>query len=119
MQEARKAFVHSESSEKLKRALWHSTRKCNNLKLLWGYSLYYKRNNSKRWKGPGKMLGVDGQQILIKHGSNYIRCHSSHVTLARNKHIGKSKDTKDSSISQQTTTNNHPVNNDCFDSNED
>ena len=87
MQEARKAFLDSESSEKLKKALRHNTRTCNNVKLLCGDSVYYKRNNSKRRKGPGKVFGQYGQQILIKHGSYYMRCHPCHVTLARNKHV--------------------------------
>ena len=88
------------------------------IKLLCGDSVYYKRNNSKQWKGLGKVVGQDGQQILIKHGSYYIRCHPCHIT-AWNKHVGKSKDTSDSSVNQQTTINNHPVNNDCSDSSED
>ena len=46
MQEARKAIVHSESPEKLKRTLWHNTRRCNNLKLLCRDSVCYKRNNN-------------------------------------------------------------------------
>ena len=61
----------------------------------------------------------DGQQILIKHGSYYIRCHTFHITLAQNKHVDKSKDTSDSSVSQQTTSNSHAVNNNSFDSSED
>ena len=65
------------------------------------------------------MLGQDWQQILIKHGSYYIRCHLCHVTLAQNKHGDKLKDTSDSSFSQRTTSSNHPVNNNCLDSSED
>ena len=118
MQEARKAFAHSESSEILKRALQHNTRMCNNLKLLCGDSVYYKRNNSKRWKGPGKVLGQYRQQTLIKHGSYYISCHPYHIT-AQNKHVDKLKDPSDSSVSQKSTSNNHPVYDDCFDSSED
>ena len=93
IQEARKAFIQSESSEKLKRALRHNVRSCNDLKVYIGDSVYYKRNNSKRWKGPGKLLGQDGQQILIKHGSNYVRCHPCHVTLTREEPIDSLKDT--------------------------
>ena len=65
------------------------------------------------------MLGLYGQQILIKNGNYYVRCYPCHVTLAQNKHTDKLKDISDSSVSQQTTSNNHPVNNDCFDSSED
>lgn len=41
MEEARKAFIHSESSEKLKRVLRHNTRTCNNLKLISEDSVFY------------------------------------------------------------------------------
>ena len=44
-------------------------------------TVYYKRRDSKKWKGPGKVIGVDGQQILIKYGNTYVRCHPSHVIL--------------------------------------
>ena len=60
MQAVRKAFVNSEFSEKLKRVLLDDTRTCNNLKVLCGDSVYYKRNNSERWKGPGKVFSQDG-----------------------------------------------------------
>ena len=59
------------SSEKLKRVLGSNTRLGNNLKLLYGDSAYYKINNSKRWKDPGKVLGQDEIQIHFKHGSYY------------------------------------------------
>ena len=113
IQEARKAFIHSESSEKLKRALRHNTRSCNDLKVYSGDSVYYKRNNSKRWKGPGIVLGQDGQQILIKHGSNYVRCHPCHVTLTRDKHFDSSKE-RDEHVDdqEQRVTDNKQINND-------
>ena len=40
-----------------------------------------KERNSNKWKGQGKVISVDGQKILIKHGSTYVRCHPSHVIL--------------------------------------
>ena len=102
IKEARKSFMHSESSEKLKRALRKNIRSCNDLKILIGDSVFYKTNNSKRWKGPGKVLGQDGQQLLIKHGSTYVRCHPCHVTLTREKHFDSSKDSNESLDIQQT-----------------
>ena len=37
--------------------------------------MYYKRNDSSKWKGPGYVLGQEGQQILVKHGGVYVRVH--------------------------------------------
>ena len=83
MQEARKAFIVSESSEGIRRALRHNVRSCSGAKFFSGDNVYHKRNDRKRWRGPGKVLGQDGHQILIKHGSIYVRCHPCHVILKR------------------------------------
>ena len=80
MQSARKAFMASESSEKLTRALKRNLRTYQDAIFVTGDTMYYKRD-SKKSKGPGKVIVVDGQQILIKHGSTYVRCHPSHVIL--------------------------------------
>lgn len=90
---ARKAFIESESSEKIRKALAHNTRTSNGTKYLTGDSVYYKRKDSREWKGPGVVIGQDGQQILVKHGSTYVRVHPCRVML---------KDTSPS-LSQRTT----------------
>ena len=82
MQEARKAFMSSESSEKIARALRHNVSSYKDAIFVSGDNVYYKRRDSKKWKGPAKVIGVDGQQILVKHGSFYYRCHPSHVILS-------------------------------------
>ena len=38
--------------------------------ILSGDIVYYKRVYDRQWYGPGEVIGVDGQQILVKHGSN-------------------------------------------------
>ena len=35
----------------------------------------FKRANNRKWRGPGKVLGQDGQQILAKYGNDYLRVH--------------------------------------------
>ena len=57
MHPARQAFIKSESAEKLRRALHHQTRICNDVKYFTGDIVYYKRNNSYEWKGPGTVIG--------------------------------------------------------------
>ena len=34
-------------------------------------------------KGPGNVLGQDGQQVLIKHGSYYVRVHPCRIKLVQ------------------------------------
>ena len=72
---ARKAFMHQESSEKLARALNRQTRTYGDKPFLIGDDVFYKRNQSSRWQGPAKVLGKDSNQVLIKHGSSYLRVH--------------------------------------------
>ena len=78
---AREAFIMSENSERICRALNHNIRTSNDTKFLCGDVVYYKRANDRRWHGPGKVLGVDGWQVLVKHRSIYVCCHPCQVAL--------------------------------------
>ena len=82
LHKAREAFIASENSEKIRRALSHNTRTFGDIKYFTGDSVYYKRASSRSWHGPCKVLGQDGQQVLLKHGSNYIRVHPCRLQLA-------------------------------------
>ena len=72
---AREAFIQSENSEKIRRALSHPVRTSGDIKYINGDSVYYKRKDSSKWHGPATVLGQDGQQVLVKHGGVYIRVH--------------------------------------------
>ena len=37
-----------------------------------GDLVYYKRKDSEKWKGPGKVIGKENKQLLVKHGGYYI-----------------------------------------------
>ena len=47
-------------------------------------SAYFKKINEKRCRVPGKFLGKDKQQVLVKYDSNYVRVHPYRLLLARN-----------------------------------
>ena len=81
---SREAFIKSESSEKIRRALRHNVRTSGDIKYLTGDSVYYKRLNSRKWSGPGTVLGQDGQQVLVKHGGIYVRVHPCRLSLENN-----------------------------------
>ena len=83
MSAARKAFIQAENSERIKRALRHNIRPSSNNKFLTGDSVFYKRNDERQWRGPGKVIGTDSQQVLIKHGSIYVRVHPCRILLDR------------------------------------
>ena len=75
MHKARKAYIESESSERLRRALRHNVRSSIAYKYNNGDLVYYKRNKSNRWQGPGSVIGWENKQVLIKHGGSYVRVH--------------------------------------------
>ena len=75
MHKARQNFVQAESSEKIQRALHHKVRSYADVKYSDGDKVFYQRKNFKGWKGPGVVLGQDGQFVLIKRGGAYYRVH--------------------------------------------
>ena len=83
MHVARKTFIEAESSEKIRRALRHNIRTTGDIKYFTGDNIYYKRNDSNLWKGPATVIGQDNQQVLVKHGSVYVRVHPCRLTLVK------------------------------------
>ena len=43
--------------------------------------MYYKRNDTRKWRGPGTVIGHDSSNVLIKHGAHYVRVHPCRVIL--------------------------------------
>ena len=78
---AREAFVQSECSEKIKRALKHKVRSCNDAVFENGDKVYYKRNNNPKWKGPGYVIGQENKNVLVKHGGELIRVHPASMLM--------------------------------------
>ena len=107
---ARQAFIKQESSEKLRRALNRKTRGYSDTNFVQGDSVYYYRNNSKKWHGPARVLGRDGQQLLLKHGGIYIRVHPCRIQLcnpdpSKSSSINK---TENLNSTDQSSTTAHP-----------
>ena len=73
---ARRAFMAVESDEKIKRALRRQTRVASSHSYQPGSMVYYRRDTSSRWKGPAKILAVDGPVHWLRHGSYTIKVHS-------------------------------------------
>ena len=81
MHAARQEFVKNESCEKIRRALRHQVRPSSNVKFFIGDDVYYKRLKSKTWRGPATVIGQDGQEVLVKHGSYMYRVHPCKLKL--------------------------------------
>ena len=80
---ARQAFISSKSSGKIWRALNNNVWTSKDTKYETGDGVCFKNINEKRWKDPRKVLGLDGQQVLVKYGNNYVRVHRCWLSLAR------------------------------------
>ena len=90
MHSARRAFVKAESSEKIKRAIRHPVRSCEQI-FQNGDKVFYKREDNPRWRGPGKVLGHLGSIVYVIHGSRLVRCASCRVikVAASNENLNK------------------------------
>ena len=65
---AREAFIQSERSERIRRALNSNIRTYRDVVFLNGDVVYYTGKDYRKWKGPAAVLGNDGQQVLLNHG---------------------------------------------------
>ena len=73
--EVRKAFIESEASEKIRRALRKNIRESNSAIFEAGEKVYYKRQDSEYWRGPAVVIGKDEHQVVLKHGGLFVRVH--------------------------------------------
>ena len=76
---ARRAFIQSESSERLQRALRNQVRPSIAAEYANEDMVLFKRNESNRWMGPSTVIGYENKQVLIKHGGTYVRAHACRI----------------------------------------
>jgi hypothetical protein len=71
-QSARRGFIESQCDEKIRRALRHQVR-CHLEIYNTGDKVYFKRDDSNRWRGPGTVIGQERQVVFVRHGGVYVR----------------------------------------------
>jgi len=99
MHAARQEFVKFESNEKLRRALRHNIRATDSTTIENGEEVFYKRNDSPEWRGPGVVIGRDGKQFLVKHGGTYVRVHECRISRAAVPAIEENSESSSRSVS--------------------
>ena len=107
---ARKAFITSEASEKIKLALKKNIRNYQRFHELGDYD-YYKQDSSSQWKGPAKVLGQDGPVLFLRHKTKYIKAHICRVKLTSplwSKH-SETHDKQVKAVNSQNNTENNIV----------
>ena len=103
LHQARQNYIKSESSSKIKQALKHQVQTYSDVIYNTGDLVYYKRKDNLNWKGPASVIGRDGQALLVKHGSIYIRVHPCNLQL-RNNNLYENKDLFPSDIDLSTSS---------------
>ena len=79
MHAARKNYIASESSERIRRALRHKVRSYADQHYESGQQVFYRRKSMKGWRGPGKVIGTEGKCVFVRHGAAIYRCHPCHL----------------------------------------
>ena len=104
MHKCRKAFTLAESSERLRRALRCNIRTYTDKEVNPGDRVYYKRNDSDRWRGPAKVIGVDGKNRILKHGGLTYAVHLCRVVIVSDaeKLIDENKSVESESNKEET-----------------
>ena len=115
MKMSREAFMKAESSERIKRALKHNISAGNNKKFFLGDLVYYKRNDSHKWKGPGKVIGTESSNVLIKHGAYYVRVHACRVKLEKKGEYNESNTENEREEQRESAPDDNSENNDTDD----
>ena len=98
---SRKAFIESESDERIRRAL-RSKIRASQVHFEHGDRVYYKRENHTKWLGPGKVVFQDGKVVFIRHGGVFVRVSPNRIIRANeqfsnnnDKHDERNNETKD------------------------
>ena len=89
---ARENYMKLESCAKLKKALRSKTRTHTAKSLQIGQRVYFKRNRSEKWRGVGKIVGFDGETVLVKEGGLICKVHSCRILLENSEFCAGEKD---------------------------
>ena len=72
----------------IQKALRHKIRPIRLENLVNGHNVYYNRNDSAEWHGPGVVIGVDKKKVLVWHGGTVVRVYTARLVGAPSEDIG-------------------------------
>ena len=81
---ARQKYIEAESSDKIRRALRSKVRSFSDVHYENGEKVFYRRKDTKGWKGPATVIGVDGKVVFLRHGGSLVRAHASSIMKEHN-----------------------------------
>ncbi len=80
MQKAREVTIKNESCMKIRTAMRKNVREHRIEEVMINDEVYYKREEEKQWRGPAKVIGVDGKIVIVKHGDSIRQIARVHIT---------------------------------------
>ena len=83
MQNSRRIHIMQESDQKIRLALKKQIREHRIEDAQQGDEVFYKREGEKSWRGPAKVVGVDGKTVIVKHGGDLKEICRVHITRLR------------------------------------
>ena len=116
LHKARQEMIKAEASEKIRRAIRSKTRVHTNTLYLPGDEVFFKREGEKRWRGPGRVIGQDGQKVLVKTPCSLVSVHTCRICLTSDTEKNRLPDDEneesnnDESEGQNDQTNHEPNN---------
>ena len=75
LEASRSGFIRADCSERVRRALLGKVR-YSDAPFMPGESVFYKRQQSGPWPGPGRVILHEGQELIIKDGGQIITVHA-------------------------------------------
>lgn len=72
LHESRKAYIQTESNERIRRALRTKIRAAEQIYEN-GDKVYYKREGKDRWLGPATVVFQDSKVVFVRHGGIFVR----------------------------------------------
>ena len=108
---ARRRFIETEADKKLQCGLRYKTRTAISFQYLTRDQVYYKKDDSQYWKGPGAVIGYDNKQVFVRHGGIYLRVNPynlQHVKETKEE-VSQSEvvDNANNSENKENTTSEH------------
>lgn len=109
MHKAREVFVKNESCNRIRTALNKNVREHKLEEAIMGEEVYYKREEENEWRGPAKIIGIEGKTVIVKHGDSIRKIAKVHITriqggIERKNEDHKKPEPQEEKISKENST---------------
>ena len=104
MHTARKAFIESESSKRVRRALRHKIQACEQ-RFRNGDRVYYKKKGNIDYLGPAQVIFQDGKVVFVRQGGIFVRVSSNHLIKDKNEFVDLPQNENESQSTQKLNNN--------------